>query len=740
MVQPSCGVCLQDETTNQCPLCERCIELALEKNWAPDLDFGVHRQMAQALGGPIRSLKRRWEHLEEFMANTPDVDWARLPNPQEDPVRYSPFPEEEEEIFIEKLRSGHGISGYEKERLEDGFQMCNGSILSFSNGRMFVDGQHHNVQIPIEQFLIILTDKENRIGWDIVLIFLAVSALFQPIRKSGEDGRYMNRYYNLFFRNNRNNRITPFDSMIQTSYLLCEQKRKTGFNPLSNHHWARDLLERLDGRRPRQRMKFSRRFLRDGSNNLLQDVEWPWARRWSNLNDLNEHKNVPSPIMLSTKGELCFRAMTKRGTTRRTPIPPRPGLLAGLVSWCSSPHESREGEMLIATQMNWSSAYEVQEKLSPPLVKSMQFLRGVLNQFPNDTWVEGDRILVRGMIGHFYEIRLEQGAHRAPFKIHGVRLGSTSPHSLCIHTGRYHRDIPIGDTVAIVVLSLISDVITAEKVNSLMMYLRTNEPPGEPQSTSRLTPKTFYSGAKRNLPDFMMFGVHHGFNNMVTPVEADANETVSDSVLVKDWRIRPPTISDSIFDFEAADFHGIDAPQFEWRNRWRGRQHLVFDEPEVEVVDVLEDVVEQPVEPVREEDGQFHRWYRTMPLVWEALSLQPIGNHVSVGGLRGVLRLQGCGLRITIRTAQEEDAILRFLEILGYHYSRRLNGDQVFIRRDFPVANPRQELRNILNPLEQELGFFNIENYVLRYLEVGRPPDRMPEVDRRLHANLVDHY
>ncbi|MCH1443769.1 MAG: hypothetical protein L7U53_07875, partial [Candidatus Poseidoniaceae archaeon] len=490
--------------------------------------------------------------MEEFMSNTPDVDWARLPNPQQDPVRYSPFPEEEEEIFIEKLRSGHGISGYEKERLEDGFQMCNGSILSFSNGRMLVDGQHHNVQIPIEQFLIILTDKENRIGWDIVLIFLAVSALFQPIRKSGEDGRYMNRYYNLFFRNNRNDRITPFDSMIQTSYLLGEQNRKTGFNPLANHHWARDLLERLDGRRPRQRMKFSRRFLRDGSNNLLQDVEWPWARRWSNLNDLNEHKNVPSPIMLSTKGELCFRAMTKRGTTRRTPIPPRPGLLAGLVSWCSSPHESREGEMLIATQMNWSSAYEVQEKLSPPLVKSMQFLRGVLNQFPNDTWVEGDRILVRGMIGHFYEIRLEQGAHRAPFKIHGVRLGSTSPQSLCIHTGRYHRDIPIGDTVAIVVLSLISDVITAEKVNSLMMYLRTNEPPGEPQSTSRLTPKTFYSGAKGRLPDFMMFGVHHGFNNMVTPVEADAHETVSDSVLVKDWRIRPPTISDNIFDFEAA--------------------------------------------------------------------------------------------------------------------------------------------------------------------------------------------
>lgn len=740
MVQPSCGVCLQDETTNQCALCERCIELALERNWAPDLDYSVHKQMASALGGPIRSLKGRWKNLEEFMLNSSDVDWARLPNRKEDPVRYSPFPEEEEAIFIEKLRSGYGVSGYEKEKLEDGYQMRNGSILSFSDGRMFVDGQHHNVQIPIKQYLLVLTDKENRIGWDIVSIFLAASALYQPIRKSGENRRYMNRYYNLFFRNNRNNRITPFDAMIQTSYLLSEQKRKLGFSPLVNHHWARDLLERLDGRRPRQRMKFSRRFLRDGSNNLLQDVEWPWARRWAGVSDLIEHKNVPSPIMLSSRGELCFRAMTKSGSTRRTPIPPRPGLLAGLVSWCSSPHESREGEMLIATQMNWSSAYQEQEKVSQPLAKSMQFLRGVLNQFPNDTWIEDDRILVRGMIGHFYEIRLEHGAHNAPFKIHGVRLGLTSPQSLCIHTGRHHKQIPIGDTIAIVVLSLISDVITAEKVSSLMMYMRTNEPPGVPQSTSRMTPNSFYSGTNGRLPDFMMFGGPLPFENTVNPVGAERLQTVSDSVLVEDWKVRPPTISNAMFDFEAEDFGGHNLPRFEWANRQRIVQPILRENPPFEVVDVLEDVVEEPAEQIREEDGQFHRWYRTMPLVWEALSLQPIGHHVSVGGVRGVLRLQGCGLRITIRTAQEEDAILRFLEILGYHYSRRLDGNQVFIRRDFPIANPRQELRNLLNPLEQELGFFNIENYVLRFIEVGRPPDRMPEVDPRLHANLVDHY
>ena len=38
-------------------------------------------------------------------------------------------------------------------------------------------------------------------------------------------------------------------------------------------------------------------------------------------------------------------------------------------------------------------------------------------------------------------------------------------------------------------------------------------------------------------------------------------------------------------------------------------------------------------------DGQFHRWYRTMPLVWEALSLQPIGHQVELGGVRGMFRM-----------------------------------------------------------------------------------------------------
>ena len=124
--------------------------------------------------------------------------------------------------------------------------------------------------------------------------------------------------------------------------------------------------------------------------------------------------------MVNSKGVLCFRTLAKNGSVRRAPIPFNPGLPAGLVSWGSSPHASKEGEWLIATQMNWTAPYENAETADVPFPTLDAIPRGVLEQFPNDTWVHRDRLLVRGMLGHFYEIRSEGEHNNAPFKIHGV--------------------------------------------------------------------------------------------------------------------------------------------------------------------------------------------------------------------------------------------------------------------------------------------------------------------------------
>ena len=378
----------------------------------------------------------------------------------------------------------------------------------------------------------------------------------------------------------------------------------------------------------------------------------------------------------------------------------------------------------------------------------------MLEQFPNDTWVHRDRLLVRGMLGHFYEIRISRGAHNAPFKIHGVGKKMTQRHSICIHTGKYHRDIPIGDTIAIVVLSLLSDVTTAKRVNSLQRHLMTQPPIGFPQNSTGVDPRTFYKAGEEGyrFPLHPLILREHGGPKQIN---LDSLELIADEAVVKDWRIRPlrdasydpPGHLNPAFDFELdfddgriqeGDFYReANPPHFQ-----RIRDHVI--EYRNNLIDYQDIIVRQEDanedQEARPQDDQFHRWYRTMPLVWEALSLQPIGHQVELGGVRGLFRMQGCRLRLTIRSAQEEDALRRILEILGYRHARYRQLNQVYIRRDFPIADPRQALRELMQPMTEEFGFANIEDYILRFIEVGRPPDRMPEVDARLHANMVDFY
>ena len=219
---------------------------------------------------------------------------------------------------------------------------------------------------------------------------------------------------------------------------------------------------------------------------------------------------------------------------------------------------------------------------------------------------------------------------------------------------------------------------------------------------------------------------------------------MNDEEIVADWERRPlhdvslatPGHLNPAFDFDddqilEGDFYRYRQRQQPVIHRWQQiRENIVANPPFQN-----EEELGEP-----RQDDQFYRWYRTMPLVWEALSLQPIRHQVELGGVRGMFRMQGCRLRLTIRSAQEEDALRRILEILGYRHARYRQLNQVFIRRDFPIADPRQALRELMEPMTEEFGFANIDDYVLRFIEVGRPPDRMPEVDARLHANMVDFY
>ena len=267
MIGEACGICQNEELETNCSICIRCVELTEESKWAPSLPLEVHQRMTDVLGGPVRSLRKRWGNLERFMDHTPDVDWARLEDSDMDPVRISPFPEEEGRIFVEKLEKRSGYSGYEKELLEEGFVMWDGTLLSFVDGRMYIDGRSHEARIPTEQYLLLLMNPGQRKGWDLVKLYLSLSGLFQRFDPIDRPQRYMHRYHRLFGQIQRE-LLSPFDAFVQSSFLLDQNERRKKKLPyLEEQRWSTELMNRLSrSSRPRQKMKLARRFVRNGEN------------------------------------------------------------------------------------------------------------------------------------------------------------------------------------------------------------------------------------------------------------------------------------------------------------------------------------------------------------------------------------------------------------------------------------------------------------------------------------------
>ena len=51
--------------------------------------------------------------------------------------------------------------------------MSDGTLLSFVDGRMWIDGRSHEARIPTEQYLLLLMNSDERKGWDLIKLFLA---------------------------------------------------------------------------------------------------------------------------------------------------------------------------------------------------------------------------------------------------------------------------------------------------------------------------------------------------------------------------------------------------------------------------------------------------------------------------------------------------------------------------------------------------------------------------------------
>ena len=165
----------------------------------------------------------------------------------------------------------------------------------------------------------------------------------------------------------------------------------------------------------------------NNENKTLPPSNWPWVQRWAEVSKNADHSNVSYPFMVSTKGVLSLRTLSKMGVCDGHQFHSS-GLLAGLISW-GLPHASKQGEWLIATQMNWSSAMKTLRTADVPFAVLCSFCEVCLSS--SKRHMGAPRSLTRPRnVGHFYEIRISRGAHNAPFKIHGVGKRHTTSFDL----------------------------------------------------------------------------------------------------------------------------------------------------------------------------------------------------------------------------------------------------------------------------------------------------------------------
>ena len=771
-----------------CPLCQSIIGSSLGTDWNVVLSPREHEEGIELFGGRGRNSKQRWSKLKDNVDGTADVTWARLRD-NEDPIHSLPCSIERLQGIIHLIKEGHRLQHEERRILQIGFALHDGKLLSFLQDTAVLDGRKLPAPVPMISILTLIADEKKRVGWNISKLVSTMGSLVHDAITSQEQEHY-GRIFNDYRRHRmmrrrelrdgrqqpNNCKKRPLVAMLTWLQIEAEDHLKNGDSngnhPLSA--WARDVRLRVHVSDVSSFKKVVAEGFDHHPKGSLDLITSPWITRWLS------HRPTDRPIALKdwplklTRNKWQFRARTKAGNSRLTNIPEDPVIWAYLISAVLSPLESQIGLNLLAIQNNWTASHDDKLEISAPIRRSISFLNQIITANSNNVFVQSGRILVIGRLGHFYEVRVGKGVHGAPFLISAIRsLDPHSPNPLCIHHGRFHAEVPLGDTIASVVLSLLDDVTLAERVESVKLEIISNSPFG---FNNRLTPieKPFIDAkALEQLRLQSPRGVHSiTWYDFDDNSHADQGRESLQNLLDRNYGARQGLVQN--FDF----FGGVGG---DIRQGRRPRNTKYIDATLREVAQGNPPPIEKFVEEWRQQvsfksindlpettyrmnppygndwiylrnngmgnrndiigdirNGE-RRWCELMPRIWQALQLQPLGSTIRVGEQnRQAVSFEHCNLRVTMRNMSERRTVVRLAELLGYVEDGVYNGQIVLVRRDHPLPNNRRSMTRIIEALQQRNGARGAPPWWWHYGEAPEAPQEVPEFPWELEEDLRD--
>ena len=501
-IMNECIICQESIETDYiswCEMCARFASLLVGSGFEARPNFVERREINELLENDRgRTSKRRWRTiLETFQSN--ETDWAFNADEvvgadESDPWYVS---KEQRIAQLDKLQpilcgrsNDIDISPY----CQRGIPLSNGSTLSMIDDVWAIDGHVLPGGAPYNHIMRALTgngNEQNKMaGCDWVKL---LTTLIMVSNNSVLDRR----------RRGNNRRVGRLARHVMRRRYGRRAPVFAGANLFLNwaNRWAGPIGDTPNNE---QRIDFEDRNLEDyfGHTNLLKHlnaVEFqglPWVTRWREViedgNQIALMHEWAGPSLRINKGRVQLRTI-RDGKWIWSQLPPWPRLWALLSNWALSPTTSKEHQRLRAIQWCW---HDVASELMPdePERRALALLRQICDEcdqltIPQDGKV---RIYIEGTSGLFYEIGPGPGAHDARFTVKGAtsieNLEKKGSEPLCIHEDGNFKDLPVGDVIASVVLTLIDDLTSSTKLEPLSTFIRQNTNPQHTADVNRPHP------------------------------------------------------------------------------------------------------------------------------------------------------------------------------------------------------------------------------------------------------------
>ena len=765
-----CSVCEHPSVSNPCLLCESIIVSKTNKRWACEVHEQQHAEALQLIGGGGRTAKQRWKHLIENVSDSEDVGWARLQNPSTDPVLFSPCDGDEMSGIIQKISDGVRLDKKQRTELHRGFHLLDGMHVSFVADRMYLNGRETIAPVPTVSILNLLSSKKHRLGWDLSKLFIAIGSMTTGAIDTLQIRRVPRRIIGPNRIRESLDKPTASAVLSWVEWMAEEQLEAPQYsvmNPLGA--WSRDVRQRLSTPIGTKFENHLKEAFTHHPAELGKLTAYPWIRRWqayTRYQRFNINRTWPFEIV---GGKLKFVVRAKNNASRKTSIPEEPAAWAFLISLALSPHSSPCSDLLYALQFNWTDSKQESHQIPAPLRRSIQFLREVIDSNPDRVFVHDDRMLVIGRMGHFYEVKVGRGAHGAPFIIRAIdSLGPRRTTVLCIHHGAFHSTVPLGDTIVSVILSLVDDVKTSDKIGSLREHIASKPPLGLPSplldnhirflrdstvqefkqimanqtDAIRWLPREQPEDAGGQNQNMMhLFRRNIAFNRRRWHRDYDGQNSknrcdilVEHAVAADSAMPHPQFIElwhETLKDGSAEEgfephhyFHHFGHDRNNWAQLQLQRQHHIT---------LVEDL---PVGDIR--NGE-RRYCEIFPRVWDALLQHPIGSTFRLGVLDGGdVTFEHCHLATTVRNQQERRIFRRFATLLGFVEQGTHEQSIVFIRRDHAKHTARRDLSLHLDRAQSTLGNPNGSPWHWHFGEVEQTPQHITDFRWELQQDLRD--